>query len=193
MGQWYGTVSFVWLCASLLPLFYSGYIRKTQPLRARKWDAWMLLSMSLAGLFFSLNSLYQHHKSPQPELTGKISNLRQFFGKYPGSSFTVTFADGSSAALNCSYNGPALTEGDNVRVHFVQYDGLLLSATMLTGPYAGWHCEESDETWAILGFVAFSVVGLFGSRYEFKKSRPATMQADRHKMRALKAKPPRQV
>ncbi|HEY5220086.1 MAG TPA: hypothetical protein VIJ16_09780, partial [Gemmatimonadaceae bacterium] len=69
----------------------------------------------------------------------------------------VTGDSGAVVKILSVYDGPGLREGDRARVRYVQYNRRLTEFTALSGPYTGWHFEESPGERTA---VAFTVIGL---------------------------------
>jgi hypothetical protein len=121
-----------------------------------KSQIWGGVLLGIAFLFFGFTCIVGTKISAQPEVTGILTNLRQFDGGHNKSAqFQVVHGSEPTHILSCRYNGSSLQDGETVFVRYLDFDHSILYLRVLDGPHAGFTVALPARPW--LGAIVMPI------------------------------------
>lgn len=150
-----GFLFFAVILSGIVLILLGSGRKKNSPEAVRRIGAGLLVE-GLAFVGFAIATAYLIRTSDKPVVEGNTWAIRQTYGKNRGTSFNLTDEAGRAVLIRCRYDGPGFREGERARLRYVRYNRQLLEITMLSGPYTGWHFQESS------GQVSAALIGVLG-------------------------------
>ena len=123
---------------------------------------WGGILSGTAFAFFGVACIVGTKLSAQPEITGTLTNLRQFNSQHSHSSQFVIAADHQRThILSCPYNGSSLQEGQTVFVRYLEFDHSVLYLRVLDGSNAGFSFSQSASSWSSVIMFPISMASYY--------------------------------
>lgn len=150
-----GCLFFALLLSGIALILLGSGRKRNSPEAGRRIGAGLLVE-GVAFVGFAMATVYLIRISDKPVVERNVWAIRQTYGKNRGTSFNVTDEAGRAVLIRCRYDGPGFHEGERARVRYIRYNRQLLELAMLSGPYTGWHFQESS------GQTGAALIGMLG-------------------------------